>query len=51
MVQEWMFRAIRLKGMIQLQWLQDPSNISGLNQNNVRYEAWRYLREIKKEYL
>jgi hypothetical protein len=28
----------------KLQWLQDPSEINGDNQNNVRRESSRYLR-------
>jgi hypothetical protein len=34
-----------------LQWLQDPSEINGDNQNNVRHEANRYFRNKKGEYL
>jgi uncharacterized protein YaaR (DUF327 family) len=35
----------------KLQWLQDQSEINGDNLNNVRLEANRYFRNIKKEYL
>jgi Fe-S cluster assembly ATPase SufC len=34
-----------------LQWLQDPSEINGVNLNNVRREASRYFRNKKREYL
>jgi hypothetical protein len=34
-----------------LQWLQDPSEISGDNLKNVRREASRYIRNKKREYL
>jgi hypothetical protein len=34
-----------------LQWLQDPSEINGDNQSNVRREASRYFRNKKREYL
>jgi hypothetical protein len=34
-----------------LQWLQDPSEISGDNLNNFRCEASRYFRNKKREYL
>jgi hypothetical protein len=34
-----------------LQWLQDPSEINGDNQNNVRHEASRHFRNKKREYL
>jgi hypothetical protein len=35
----------------KLQWLQDPSEISGDNLNNVRHEASRYFINKKMEYL
>jgi hypothetical protein len=35
----------------KFQWLRDPSEINGDNLNNVIYEASRYLRNKKKEYL
>jgi hypothetical protein len=34
-----------------LHWLQDPSEINGDNLNNVRWEARRYFRNEKREYL
>jgi hypothetical protein len=34
-----------------LQWLQDASGISGENLNNVRFDASRYFRNNKREYL
>jgi hypothetical protein len=34
-----------------LQWLQDPSEISGDNLNNIRLETSRDFRNKKKEYL
>jgi hypothetical protein len=34
-----------------LQWLQDPSEINGDNQKNVKREASRYFRNKKKDYL
>jgi hypothetical protein len=34
-----------------LQWLQDPSQISGDNLNNVRCEVRRHFRNKKMEYL
>jgi hypothetical protein len=34
-----------------LQWLQDPSEINGDNQNNERCEASRHFRNKKREYL
>jgi preprotein translocase subunit Sec63 len=35
----------------KLHWLQDPSEIIGDNQNNVRREASRHFRNKKREYL
>jgi hypothetical protein len=35
----------------ELQWLQDPSEINGVNLNNVRREASRHIRNKKREYL
>jgi hypothetical protein len=35
----------------KLQWLQDPSEITGDNLNNVRCEASRHFRNKKREYL
>jgi hypothetical protein len=35
----------------ELQWLQDPSEISGNHFNNVRREASRYFRNKKRDYL
>jgi hypothetical protein len=35
----------------RLQWLQALSEIGGDNLNNVRYEARRYFRNKKREYL
>jgi Fe-S cluster assembly ATPase SufC len=32
-------------------WLQDPSEINGVNLNNVRREASRHFRSKKREYL
>jgi hypothetical protein len=34
-----------------LQCLQDPSELNGDSQNNVRREASRHFRNTKKEYL
>jgi hypothetical protein len=34
-----------------LQWLQDPSKISGDNLNNIRCEASRHFRDKKREYM
>jgi chemotaxis methyl-accepting protein methylase len=34
-----------------LRWLQDPNEINGDNQNNVRRQASRYFRNKKREYL
>jgi hypothetical protein len=34
-----------------LQWLHDPSEISGDNLNNIRREASRHFRNKKREYL
>jgi hypothetical protein len=34
-----------------LQWLHDPSEINGDNQNNVRREASGHFRNKKREYL
>jgi hypothetical protein len=39
------------KETAKLQWLQDPSEINGVNLNNVRCEASRYFRNTKREYL
>jgi hypothetical protein len=39
------------KKQAKLQWLQDPSEVNGDNQNNVRREASRYFRNKKKECL
>jgi hypothetical protein len=33
------------------QWLQDPSEINGVNMNNVRHETSRFFRNKKREYL
>jgi hypothetical protein len=33
------------------QWLQDPSEINGYNQNNIRRETSRHFRNKKREYL
>jgi hypothetical protein len=35
----------------KLQWLQDPSEINGVNLNNVRCEASRYFRNKERDYL
>jgi hypothetical protein len=35
----------------KLQWLQDPSEINGDNQNNVRREVSRHFRNKTREYL
>jgi hypothetical protein len=35
----------------KLQWLQDPSEINGDNLKTVKYEAHRYFRNEKREYL
>jgi Fe-S cluster assembly ATPase SufC len=35
----------------KLQWLQDPSEINGVNLNNVRHKASRYFSNKKREYL
>jgi hypothetical protein len=32
-------------------WLQHPSKLNGVNLNKIRYEANRYLRNKKREYL
>jgi hypothetical protein len=37
--------------LTKLQWSQDPSGITGDNLNNVRREASRHFRNIKREYL
>jgi hypothetical protein len=34
-----------------LQWLQDPSEITGDTLHNVRHEASRYFRNKEREYL
>jgi hypothetical protein len=34
----------------KLQWLQDPSQINGDNLNNIRCEASRHFRNMKREY-
>jgi hypothetical protein len=36
---------------VKLQWLQEPSEINGNNQNTVRCEASTYFRSKKREYL
>jgi hypothetical protein len=36
---------------LELQWLQDPSEINGDNLNNIRREAYRHFRDKKREYL
>jgi hypothetical protein len=36
---------------IKLQWLQDPSDINGDNQNNIRCETVRHFRNKQREYL
>jgi hypothetical protein len=46
-----MLKIIRSKETAKLQWLQDPSEISGDNLNSVRCEASRYFRNKKREYL
>jgi hypothetical protein len=33
---------------VKLQWLQDPSEINGDNQNNIRCEASRHFRNKKR---
>jgi hypothetical protein len=35
----------------KLQWLEDPSEINGVNLNNVRREASRHFKNKKREYL
>jgi hypothetical protein len=35
----------------KLQRLQDPKKVNGDNQNNIRHEASRHFRNIKREYL
>jgi hypothetical protein len=35
----------------KLQWLQEPSKITGDNLNNIRREASRHFRNMKREYL
>jgi hypothetical protein len=35
----------------KFQWLQDLSEINGVNRNNVRLEASRYFRNKKREYM
>jgi hypothetical protein len=35
----------------KLQWLQDPSKVNENNMNNIRYEASKYFRNKKREYL
>jgi hypothetical protein len=42
---------VGLRKQAKLQWLQDPSEISGDNLNIVRREASRYFRHKKLEYL
>jgi hypothetical protein len=39
------------KKQAKLLWLQDPSEINGDIQNNVRREASRYFRNKKRSYL
>jgi hypothetical protein len=34
----------------KLQWLQDPSEITGDNRNNVRREIGRHFRNKKREF-
>jgi hypothetical protein len=34
-----------------LQWLHDPSQINGVNLNNVRHKAVRHFRNKKRVYL
>jgi hypothetical protein len=40
-----------LRKQDKLQWLQDPSEINGDNQNNIKPEARRHFRTKKREYL
>jgi hypothetical protein len=35
----------------KLQWVQDPNEINGDNQNNVRLEAIKHFRNKKRKYL
>jgi hypothetical protein len=51
MLRGWMLRIIRAKETRQLQWLQDPSEISGDNRNNIIWEASRYFRNKKTKYI
>jgi hypothetical protein len=46
-----MFRIIRSKEKAKLQWLQDQSEITDDNRNNIRREASRHFRSKKTEYL
>jgi predicted metalloendopeptidase len=39
------------RNQAKLQWLQDPSEISGDNLNNIRCEASRHFRNKKRGYL
>jgi hypothetical protein len=46
-----MLKIIRSEKQSELQSLQNPSEINRDNLNNVRREASRYFRSIKREYL
>jgi hypothetical protein len=51
MVQRRMLQIIRSKEQAKFQWLQDPSEINGVNPNNVRHVAIRHFKKTKREYL
>jgi hypothetical protein len=36
---------------VELQWLQDPSEINGDNLNEIRHEANRHFRNKKRQYM
>jgi hypothetical protein len=46
-----MIKILDQRKQAQLQWLQDPSEINGDNQNNVRCETSRYFTNTNREYL
>jgi hypothetical protein len=46
-----MIRTIIAKKPAKLQWLQDPCQINGDIQNNIRRETSRHFRNMKRKYL
>jgi hypothetical protein len=46
-----MFRFLDQRKQAKMQWIHDPSQSYLDNLNNVRREASRHLRNIKKAYL